>query len=82
MSFCLLPTLLLLSCARLPDVPLPRAAVCQKWNREQLIGYFVLVQLADQERKLGDEAHVAAAVDQLGRMMHLCRILESRDARS
>lgn len=40
-----------------------------------MIGFSVLVQLAQKEKKLGDEAHVAAAVAMMGGMLKRCGIL-------
>lgn len=58
-----------------PPRPLPPEVVCRRWNREQLIGFYALTQLATQERARGDEAHVAAAVEELGAMLTRCGIL-------
>lgn len=54
---------------------LPPEAVCPKWNREQLIGWYVLVQIAEQEKKTGDEAHVYATIQKLGGMLRRCGII-------
>lgn len=72
------PSLILLStsCATPPPArPLPPEAVCQQWNREELVGYFVLTQLAIEENARGDSSHIAAAVEATGRMLFRCRIL-------
>lgn len=67
----------LFGCPRtLPSELPPAAAVCRKWNREQLIGYFALTQLAQQEKATGDEAHVAAAVEAMGALLHRCGVLK------
>lgn len=72
----------LLACPKTPPVePIPKAAVCRQWNREQLIGYFALTQLAMQERARGDEAHVAAAVAELGAILTRCGILHAPERR-
>lgn len=77
----LIPTSLIsLGCPKTPPVEqAPTAAVCRKWNREQLVGFFVLVQLAEQERATGDEAHVAEAVEAMGALLHRCGILQPAD---
>lgn len=64
-----------------PPDPIPSPIVCQRWNREQLIGYYALTQLAIQERARGDEAHVAAAVEELGALLTRCGILTRSKAR-
>ena len=64
-------------CPKPPPVePIPPAAVCRQWNREQLIGFYVLSQLAIEEQARGDEAHVAAAVAELGSLLTRCGILK------
>lgn len=74
-SLILLSTTLLACPKPLPPKPLPPEAVCRRWNREQLIGFYALTQLAIQERARGDEAHVAAAVEELGALLTRCGIL-------
>lgn len=66
-----------IGCPKPPPKPLPapEPAVCRKWNREQLIGFYALVQLAKAERAKGDEVHVAAAVEELGALLTRCGIL-------
>lgn len=73
-------TLLLTSCATKPPVQLPPETVCPKWSREQLIGWYVLVQIADNEKKSGDEVHVYATVQKLGGMLKRCGILGKPDS--
>lgn len=79
------PSLILLclissACPKTPPVEqAPTAAVCRKWNREQLVGFYVLVQLAQQKRATGDEAHVAAAVEAMGALLTRCGILQPAD---
>lgn len=77
-SLSLIPLLMSLpGCPKtLPPDPLPASAVCRDWNREQLTGYFVLVQLAKQEKAMGDDAHVAAAVEATGALLVRCGILK------
>ncbi len=79
-SFCsslILLSVISLGCPKPPPKPLPvpEPAVCRKWNREQLIGFYVLTQLAIEEQAKGDEAHVAAAVAEIGALLTRCQIL-------
>lgn len=64
----------------MPQEQEPAAAVCRRWNREQLIGFYALTQLALQERAKGDDAHVAAAVEELGALLTRCGILQRNRA--
>lgn len=66
-----------LGCPKPPPrpLPVPEPAVCRKWNREQLIGFYALVQLAKAERAKGDAVHVAAAVEATGALLTRCGIL-------
>lgn len=62
-------------CPKQPSESPPAAAVCRRWNRQQLTGYFALVQIAKQERALGDEVHIAEAVEAMGALLKRCGIL-------
>ena len=48
---------------------------CQAWNRDELTGYYSLVQIAKRERLDGDPGYIAAAVTKMGVMLTRCGIL-------
>jgi hypothetical protein len=79
-SFCLLLILILTSssgCPKQPPMPqdLKPMLACQKWNREELTGFYSLVQIAQRERLEGDPGFIAAAVERMGAMLTRCGIL-------
>ncbi len=79
-SSLILLCLISLGCPKTPPAPPTlEAPACRQWNREQLIGFYALTQLAQQERARGDEAHVAAAVEELGAMLTRCGILHRHE---
>lgn len=74
-----LPILLSTSCQTPPPPQsLPPEAVCQQWNREELTGFYALVQIAKWEAEKGDEFGIASAVAKAGKMLSRCGILEVR----
>lgn len=77
LSICSLSLILLsTSCTSLPDEPLHEQVACRRPNREQWIGFYVLVGLAKQEKATGDEGHLAAAVQHYGGMLKRCGYFE------
>lgn len=68
------------SCATPPSAPpKPQEPICRAWNRDELTGYYVLTQLAIEQREAGDEMHVAAAVEAMGALLTRCGILQPPD---
>lgn len=76
-----LPILLSTSCQTPPPPQsLPPEAVCQRWNRVELTGFYALTQIALHEREKGDEFGIAAAIEKTGKMLVRCGILEGHVA--
>lgn len=69
-----------MSCATPPvEPPKPQEPICRAWNRDELTGYYVLTQLAIEQREAGDPMRVAAAVEAMGALLMRCGILQPAD---
>lgn len=77
-TLCLSLSLLTIGCPKPPPKPLaPPAAVCQKWNADELTGWRILRVMSDRLRAMGEEPEVQAALRQIGLMLHRCDIVRA-----